>query len=170
MPRAPRMTTYRVSAAVRDMHRVVSLLRKQKRRAPRILWPVALAEEDGSALLAALGTHVAGGYVCAGPLVLRDDLARRAPVITYRLLELYDRTMGEAGIQHYYFYAAEQLSQWQYFLDRLGVEALTVPDEPGRWYRRVPGPFGQVVDSSHAVPVDGFRQRLLHGVGDEATR
>lgn len=142
------------------MHRLVSLLRDQGRRCPRLYWPLALAE-DRARLVAGIGTHVKHGLVLAGPIALDPALARRAPVIAYRLGEVYDRAMASAGIRLYYCYAAADLPQWQYTLERLGYEPVPVPGEPGQWYKRWAGqPWGQQLDSSHAEPVDGLRQRL----------
>jgi len=156
------MTTYRVSAAVRDMHRVVSLLRDQRRRCPPLLYPVVLAEDSDRTVLAACGTHVLRGLVCGGPIVIRDGLGRRAWVVMYRLGEIYDHALAQAGVRTYYGYVDAALGQWQYVLERLGFEPVTVDGErDGQWYRREAGtPWGQQIDSSHAEPVDGVRQRL----------
>lgn len=153
------MTTYRVSADPKDFHRVVSLMRDQGRKCPRMLWPVALAE-DGPELVAAVGTNVTRGLVIAGPIVIADHLGRRAPVIAYRLGELYDRTMARCGIRRYYCYTGPELTQWQYVLERLGFQREAVEGAEGQWYTREAGRiWGQQLDSSHARPVDGLRQR-----------
>jgi hypothetical protein len=143
------------------MHRVVSLMRDEGRRCPTIYWPLALAEDTDGRLVAAVGTHLTHGLVVAG-MVAAARLGRRAPVIVYRVGEVYDRAMARSGVRAYYVYVGPALSQWQYFLARLGYERIPVEGEPGQWHRREAGtPWGQQVDSSHAEPVDGFRQRLL---------
>jgi hypothetical protein len=153
------VTTYRVSGQVHDMHRVVSLLRAERRRAPRLSWPLVLAEA-GPHLIGAVGTTLTHGLVICGPLVLQRELGRRAAVIAYRLGELYDQTVGALGIRAYYVHIPVELTQYRYVIERLGFERLEVPEDPGYWYRRTPGRWGQVLDSSHAEVVDGLRQRL----------
>jgi hypothetical protein len=154
------MTTYRVSGARSDMHRLVSLCREQKRKCPPLLWPLALAEE-GRDLVAAVGTHCAHGIVIAGPVAIRDSLGRRAWMIAYRLGQLYDHAMAASGVRTYYGHVSHALPQWAYVLERLGYEPVPVPGELGQWFRRHAGqPWGQQIDSTHAEPVDGLRQRL----------
>lgn len=155
------MTTYRASARREDMHRIVSLMRDEGRRCPRIYWPCALAEDARGHLVAALGTHLQRGLVVAG-IVVSSSLGRRAPLVVYRLGEVYDRTMYAAGVRAYYAYVGPDLGQWQYFMERLGYVRVPVEGEAGQWHRREAGtPWGQQIDSSHAEPVDGLRQRLL---------
>ena len=125
-----------------------------------MLWPLALAE-DAARVVAAVGTHIAHGLVIAGPLVIDPHLGRRAPVIAYRLGALYDRTMAGCGVRLYFCFVKPELQQWRYVLERLGFIPEAVEDEPGTWFRRYAGkPWGQQLDSSHATPVDGLRQRL----------
>jgi hypothetical protein len=153
------MITYRASARVEDMHRVVSLARAEGQRAPRLVWPVVVAE-DGRHLVAAIGTSVKHGLVVAGPVLLQRHLGRRAWTIAYRMGRLYDRAMAAAGVRAYYVYVEPALTQWQYVLERLDYVPVA-SRAPGQWYRRTAGePWGQVLDSSHAEPVDGLRQRL----------
>lgn len=154
------MTTYRITAAVPDMHRLISLARaEQQWTGGRLLWPVVLAEAGGE-VLAGCATQAQHGLVVAAPLVLRHDLGRRAAVIAYRLGQVYDRAMLAAGVRAYYAHVAGELTQWQYVLERLGFVPVPVEGETGQWYRRETGRWGQVLDSRHAEPVDGLRQRL----------
>lgn len=153
------MIAYRISGQVRDYHRVKSLARREHIACGRLHWPLALAE-DGSALVAAVGTILAHGLVIEEPFVCDRRLGRRAALIAYRLGEEYDRAMGTLGITAYYARVDPALSQFQYFLARLGFDPVAVPGDLGQWFRRETGAWRQVVDSSHAEPVDGLRQRL----------
>ena len=154
------MITYRVSGLVRDCHRLKSLARRERQACAHLSWPLALAEDASGHLVAGIGTDIAHGLVIGEPLVLDRRLGRRAWVIAYRLGETYDDAMATLGIRAYYGHVPAGLTQYQYVLERLGFVRVPVPEDPGVWYRREAGGLRQVLASSHAVPVDGLRQRL----------
>jgi hypothetical protein len=152
------MTTYRVTANRPDMHRAQSLLRAQGQKRVQWHYPVVLAEQ-GPELLGALGTQIISEQVVCGPLVLRRDLGRRAPLVAYRLGRLYEDALRKAGVRFYILYVPPRLTQWAYVLERLGYEPVP-PEHPGggQWFRRWIGPWGQVHPSRHEAPMDGFAQ------------
>jgi len=150
---------YRATVHDHDLHRAQSLLREEGWPWAQWHWPVVVAEE-GRHIRGAIGTTLEAGLVIMGPMALDRRLGKRAPFVAYRMGRFYDMLMGGIGMKEYYMRIEPELSQFIYLMDRLGFDRVAVEGDPGQWFKRRVGPWGQRRRSTHAQPVDGLAQRV----------
>ncbi len=118
------MTTYRI-ARPDDL---AAILRRYTVTQP-LSWPTIVAY-NGDEVVGFMSTHDDQSAVVAGPL------ESESPLITFRLIELYEAIMQGMGISEYLFYVENDKEPWIAQVKRVpGTETIS-QDERLTWFRR----------------------------------
>lgn len=98
------MNSYKIADSSWDYKAAHWLIHAEGMQAERLSFPTLLAFEEG-APVGVLGTHIQGGMIIAGPLVIRSD--RRRVITAIRMAELYEIAMRGMGVTTFLFHTEE---------------------------------------------------------------
>jgi len=97
-----------------------------------LVWPTIVAKRDGI-VIGRLGTLDYEDKVVAGDLWIEDGIT---PLVTLRLLEMYEVILQGLGITEYLFSIAADNHKWKRIIEKAGMVDLLEDVNGFAWYRR----------------------------------